>query len=363
MTTIASADAALYRLPLPVTFSDSTHGAIADFELALLTVRDADGVEGTGYTYTVGKGGSAILALLRDHVAPALAGADAEAPEAARVRLDAMLHWGGRGGATTLALSAADMALWDLLAKRAGRPLWRLLGGHDASVACYAGGIDLDFTVDALLAQADGFLAAGHRAIKMKVGRARLSEDVARVEAMRRHLGEDFPLMADANMKWRVHEAVEAARALAPYRLVWLEEPINPDDFEGHRRVVEEGGVPVATGENLRSVAEFRRLIAGGGVSFPEPDATNCGGIGAFMKVAHLAEAFHLPLTSHGAHDVTVHCLAATPAATFLEIHGFSIDPYVEDPLVVREGRVRAPDRPGHGILFDRARLARHLAG
>lgn len=363
MTTIASAEAALYRLPLPVTLSDSTHGAIPDFELVLLTVRDADGVEGTGYTYTVGKGGGAILALLQEPLAAALAGADAEAPEAARVRLEAMLHWGGRGGATALALSAVDMALWDLFGRRAGRPLWRLLGGHDPSVACYAGGVDLGFTVDELKRQADGFLEAGHRAIKMKVGRPNLSEDVARVEAMRRHLGEDFPLMADANMKWKVHEAVAAARALAPYRLVWLEEPIDPDDFEGHRRVVEEGGVPIATGENLRSVAEFRRLIAGGGVSFPEPDVTNCGGVAAFMKVAHLAEAFHLPVTSHGAHDATVHCLAATSAASFLEIHGFSLDPWIAEPVVVREGRVTAPDRPGHGIAFDTDRLATHRAG
>jgi len=363
MTIIESAEAAMFRLPLPVTLSDSTHGAIPDFELVLLTVRDRDGTVGTGYTYTVGKGGSAILALLRDHVASALERADAEAPEAARVRLDGMLHWGGRGGATALALSTADMALWDLLGRRTGRPLWRLLGGHDPSVACYAGGVDLDFSIDDLKRQADGFLEAGHRAIKMKVGRPRRAEDVQRVEAMRQHLGDDFPLMADANMKWRVHEAVAAARALAPYRLVWLEEPIDPDDFEGHRHVVEEGGLPIAAGENLRSVAEFRRLIASGGVSFPEPDVTNCGGIAAFMKVAHLAEAFHLPLTSHGAHDVTVHCLAATPAASFLEIHGFALDPYVEEPLVVREGRVRAPDRPGHGIAFDHARLERHRAG
>ncbi len=187
---------------------------MADFELVVITVHDTDGVEGLGYTYTVGRGGSAILAILRDVVIEALRGADAEAVGANRLALEGLLHWGGRVGPTTLALSAVDMALWDLLARRAGKPLWRLLGGHDPRVKGYAGGIDLLFTVDELRRQADAFLNQGLRAIKMKVGRPTLREDVARVEAMRRHLGEDFPLMADANMAWRVHEAVAAAKAL-----------------------------------------------------------------------------------------------------------------------------------------------------
>ena len=141
-------------------------------------------------------------------------------------------------------------------------------------------------------------LERGFRAIKMKVGRSRLAEDVERVAAMRRHLGEGFPLMADANMKWTADLAIRAARAFAPYDLTWLEEPVIPDDVAGHARVVAEGGVPVASGENLRSLWEFKQLIAAGGVTYPEPDVTNCGGVTAFMKIARLAEAFNLPVTS-----------------------------------------------------------------
>ena len=133
-------------------------------------------------------------------------------------------------------------------------PLWRLLGGNDPRVPCYAGGIDLDLSVDALLRQTEDNLQKGFRAIKMKVGRARLSEDIERVGAMRKHLGDDFPLMVDANMKWSADEAIRAARALAPFDLTWLEEPISPDDVTGHARVVREGGLPIAAGENLRSI-------------------------------------------------------------------------------------------------------------
>ena len=207
-----------------------------------------------------------------------------------------------------LALSALDIALWDLKARRAELPLWKFLGGHDARVPCYAGGIDLDLSVDDLIAQTDGNLERGFRAIKMKVGRKRLAEDVARIAAMRKHLGENFPLMADANMKWTADEAIRAARAFLPYDPTWLEEPISPDDVAGHARVVREGGLPVAAGENLRTIWEFRHLIASGGVTYPEPDVTNCGGVTSFMKIARLAEAFNLPVTSHGAHDSACIC-------------------------------------------------------
>jgi L-alanine-DL-glutamate epimerase-like enolase superfamily enzyme len=240
--------------------------------------------------------------------------------------------------------------------RRAGE---RLLGGHDPLVPCYAGGIDLDLSIKDLLKQTDGNLEKGFRAIKMKVGRRRLAEDVERVAAMRKHLGEGFPLMADANMKWTADEAIRAARAFAPFDLVWLEEPIIPDDVAGHARVVREGGLPIAAGENLRSLWEFKQLVASGGVTYPEPDATNCGGVTPFMKIAHLAEAFNLPVTSHGAHDVTVHLLAACPNRSYLEAHGFGLDRYIAEPLVIKDGCAIAAERPGHGIGFDWGALER----
>ena len=353
MAAIARLESAMYRIPLPTVLTDSTHGAMRHFELLIVRVRDADGAEGIGYSFTVGRNGRAARSVLADEISEIVAGADADRIEALWNRVWWATHYGGRGGPTVLALSAFDMALWDLKARRAGLPLWRLLGGNDPNVPCYAGGIDLDLPINDLLRQTDMNLAKGFRAIKMKVGRPQLAEDVARVAAMRRHLGEGFPLMADANMKWTADEAVRAARAFAPYDLVWLEEPIAPDDVAGHARVRAEGGLPIAAGENLRSLWDFRHLIASGGVTFPEPDVTNCGGITAFMKIAHLAEAFNLPVTSHGAHDVTVHLLAAVPNRSYLEAHGFGLDRYIAEPLVLQDGCAVAPERPGHGIAFD----------
>jgi L-alanine-DL-glutamate epimerase-like enolase superfamily enzyme len=147
-------------------------------------------------------------------------------------------------------------------------------------------------------------------------------------------------------MKWTADEAIRAARSFAPYDLTWLEEPISPDDVAGHARVVREGGLPIAAGENLRTVWDFRHLIASGGVTYPEPDVTNCGGVTSFMKIARLAEA-------HGAHDITVHLLAAAPNRSYLEAHGFGLDRYIAEPLLIRDGFAIAPDLPGHGIEFD----------
>ena len=362
MAKIVALEPGFFRIPLEVELSDSTHGRIPDFELNTVRIRDADGVDGMGYTYTVGRNGVAIHALLEREFRELAIGEDANRIEALWQKFWWVLHYGGRGGPTVLALSAVDIALWDLKAKRARLPLWELLGGWNPQVSCYAGGIDLGLPLDRLLAQTDGNLQKGFRAIKMKVGRKSLADDVSRVKAMREHLGHEFPLMVDANMKWSADQAIRAARAFAPYDPFWLEEPVIPDDMAGQARVVREGGLPIAAGENCRTLWEFKQLIEGGAVTYPEPDVTNCGGVTTFMKIAHLAEAFNLPVTSHGAHDVTVQLLAAAPNGVYLEAHGFGLDRYIEQPLKIEEGNAIAPDRPGHGIVFDWQRLEKEQA-
>ncbi len=357
---ITSVRADHYRVPLPVALSDSTHGTMTHFELVTVRLACDSGHESLGYTYTVGSGGAAILSLIERDLAPLLMGSDPRRIEELWERMWWKLHYVGRGGLASFALSACDIALWDLRGVQAGEPLWRLLGGSAPRVPAYAGGIDLFFTREALCAQAERFLGEGFRAIKTKVGRERLSEDVERVAAVRETIGPDITLMVDANMRWRVDQAIRGARALAPYNLTWLEEPIIPDDLAGHARIAREGGLPLATGENLHTVYEFERMIADGCVAFPEPDVANVGGITAWLKVAHLAQARNLPVTSHGVHDLHVHLLAAVPNASYLEAHGFGLEAYLAHPLRIEEGYALAPDRPGHGVELDWAALEEH---
>ncbi|MCF3932812.1 mandelate racemase/muconate lactonizing enzyme family protein [Acuticoccus sp. M5D2P5] len=360
---IEAVDVAHYHVPLPVPLSDSTHGIITHFDLVVVHIRDTDGADGFGYTYTVGAGGDAIRSLCENDLKPTLIGADADAIEAIWQKNWWHLHYVGRGGAVSFAMAAIDVALWDLKAKRAKLPLYRFLGGDDPAVSAYVGGVDLQFPTDKLIAQASEAIAGGIRAIKMKVGRARLAEDIERVAAMRAHIGPDITLMADANMIWRMDEAIRAARALATYDLFWIEEPTIPEDVAGHTRIVRDGGLPVATGENFHSIHEFARFIEAEAVSFPEPDAATLGGVTPWLKVAHLAEANNLPVTTHGIHDLHVHLLAAVPNSSYLEIHGFSLNRFLEEPLRIEEGKAHAPDRPGHGILLDFRRLTEHRAG
>lgn len=352
-STITQVIAGHYRIPLPHVLSDSTHGEITHFELITVRIKNSDGVEGVGYTYTVGAGGGAIHSLIDRELRPLLKGADAECIERLWERMWWHLHYVGRGGLAAHAVSAVDIALWDLKAKTLGRPLWRLLGGYDPKVRAYAGGIDLYFSLEDLLEQTRNNLAAGFQAIKMKVGLPELSKDVERVAAVRDLIGKDNTLMVDANMRWRVDEAIRASRAFAPHGVFWLEEPTIPDDLPGHVRIAREGALPIATGENVHTLHEFKRLIDAGAVDFPEPDVSNCGGITVWMKVAHLAEAHNLPVTSHGVHDLHVHLLAAVPNASFLEVHGFGLERFIGEPLAIVDGAATAPERPGHGVDLD----------
>lgn len=360
---IKSIQCELFNIPLPTVLTDSTHGAMTHFAVPTVRILDKDGYEGVGYTYTVGRtGGAAIHAMLQNDLGPMLKDEDADLIEQLWQKMWRTLHYVGRGGIASFAMSAVDIALWDLKARRHGLPLWKLLGGCDPQVRAYAGGIDLQLPMDQLQQQTRDNLDRGFEAIKMKVGRDRLAEDVERVAAMRELLGPDIPLMVDANMRWSVAEAIRAAHAFRELNVYWLEEPTLPEDFVGQQRVQQEGGIPVASGENLHTIYEFQQLISNRCAAFPEPDVSNIGGITAWMKVARMAEAANLPVTSHGVHDLHVHLLAAVPNASFLEAHGFGLERFLQHELTIKGGYATAPDRPGHGVRFHWERLDEYRA-
>lgn len=347
-----------FNISLPQVLSDSSHGEIASFGLNTARVTTEDGLEGLGYSYVVGNiGGSAIYSLLRDALAPFLLKAEPVGIKTLWNQMWWYVHFVGRGGLASFALATLDIALWDLLGKTSGKPWYQILGGSRRPVAAYAGGIDLQFTLDELLHQTDGFLEQGFQAIKMKVGRPQIAEDVRRVEAMRKHLGADFPLMVDANMQWEPAEAIVAAQALAPSEVYWLEEPIIPDSYAEHSRIAREGGLPIATGENLHSLHEFELMITLGKVAFPEPDLVTLGGVTPWLQVAQLCQELELPVTTHGVHDLHVQLLAGVPNASYLEVHGFGLERFMPEPLELVNGNMLPPERPGHGVILNEGSL------
>ena len=168
------------------------------------------------------------------------------------------------------------------------------------------------------------------------------------------------PLMVDANMIWGVDHAIRAAGALADYDILWLEEPTIPDDIQGHAKIAREGGIPIATGENLHTIYEFQAMISQGGISFPEPDVATVGGVTPWLKIAHLAEVHNLPVTTHGVHDLQVHLLAAVSNASYLEVHGFGLERFTRYPFQLDDGEAIAPNRPGHGVALEWDALEPH---
>ena len=350
---IQHVETALYRIPLSRTLTDSRHGQMTEFEVVLVRLETSTGVRGVGYTYTIGVGGGAIQALIDDAIAPLLIGEEITRTEWLWERLWWKLHYIGRGGLVSFALSAVDIAAWDALGKQYGQPLWRLLGGFSREVIPYAGGIDLMFPLEDLLAQMRRNVDSGLTAVKMKVGRRDYREDIERVEAVRREIGPDIKLMVDANMQWSVDASVRAARAMRPFDIYWLEEPTIPDDYSGHARIEREGGIPVAAGENLHSIYEFKHMLEVGNIAFPEPDVSNCGGVTGWMRVAKLAYAHNRMVTTHGVHELHLHLLAAIPNSSYLEIHGFGLERFMKNPPVLEEGVMKAPEDPGHSVVFD----------
>jgi len=321
----------------------------------LIDLETDEGLTGQSYLVTFSQDwGRAVIALLdglEDHVR----GMDPRATTPLMRKMWQVSTMAGRRGLAVFALSGIDTAAWDISAKALGVPLWRLLGGSDEPLATYASeGLWLTNDLGRLGDEAAELVSVGFKAVKMRLGREREADDLQAAKVVREAIGPDICLMADANQGWDVGHALRMGRRLedAGVDLTWFEEPIPHDDVDGQARLAAELATPLATGENAYMPFGFRELIEAKAVDVPMPDLERVGGVSGWLRTAALADAWHLPLASHLFPEISAHLLAASPTAYYLE-HMPWAQPLLAEKLALIDGRVRPPDRPGLGLIWD----------
>lgn len=313
-----------------------------------------DGRVGTGFSWTPQIGARAVRALLEHDIRDALIGLDPH-PEVVWDLLWRHLREAGPGGITTIALAGVDLALWDL---RCGeRGLADVLGRRRDAVPVYGSGVNLHYPLEELVAQAGRWKAAGYPAVKIKVGRPDLGEDVERVAAVREVIGPDTLLMVDANQRWDLFRARRAADALAPYGLHWLEEPLPADDVAAHVELRRSTHVPIAVGENVYTVYGFRDLLTAGACDVVQPNVVRVGGITPFLRIAELARTFDVPVYPHLLPDLSGQLALSLPLPSMAEdvedasfaALGLLAEPY---PVRVEGAELRAGEHRGLGLRW-----------
>ncbi len=321
-------------------------------ETPIVRITDADGVTGTGYSYTIGTGGYSVLELLKRTLVPQLIGREAMEIEAIWRDLFFSTHATTVGAITSIALAAIDTALWDLKARKFGQPLHLLAGGAQREIPLYTteGGW-LHIEEAALVDDALRAKEAGFGGCKLKIGRP-LHEDVRRISAVREAVGPGFEIFTDANQRFNVDEAIRRARAYEPLDIGWLEEPLTADDIEGHRRLVDHTSIPIAIGESLYSHLHFREYLERHACSVVQVDVGRIGGITPWLKVAHMAEAFNIAVCPHFLMELHVALCAAVPNARWVEYIP-QLDELTTEGMIIRDGKAVPSPEPGLGIAWD----------
>ena len=352
MARIEHVEILMVDLPPAVQRVDAIQSFVSQ-ETPIVRITDADGGIGTGYAYTIGTGGPAIISLLERTLAPRLLGREAEEIEGIWRDLLFATHATAVGAITSLALAAIDTALWDLRCRRAGLPLWRMAGGAKSSVPLYTteGGW-LHLPATALAEDAAAMKAKGFSGAKLKIGKPSIAEDRARLRAVRDAVGEDFRIMVDANQAFDLAEAMRRADMLAEAGIHWFEEPMPADDVGAHARLARHSRVPIAVGESMYSLSQFKDYLEQGAASIVQADVARIGGITPWLKTAHLAEAFSVPVCPHFLMELHVSLVCAVPNAPMLEYIP-QLDAITTSRLDIRDGRAHPPEAPGLGIDWD----------
>jgi L-alanine-DL-glutamate epimerase-like enolase superfamily enzyme len=364
---ITSAQSFIIDVPIGHEIADSMQ-SVSHLEFAGLTIDTDDGISGTGYTVTVGAGGKVIQSVIDTLFMDDLIGKD---PRNVREIWSQLYfgksHWIGRAGATTMAQSAVDIALWDINAKAAGLPLWQLLGGaHAADIPIYnthAGW--LNYSLRQLEDEARALLDQGYTALKMKVGLPDAAEDRRRVNAVRKAVGDGILLMVDANQKWDLMQACHAARLLEEAEPAWLEEPLHPDDIRSHRLLNEQTTIPIALGEHVYTTQAFRDYMEQGAADVIQVDVCRVGGVTPWLEVAAMANSFNIRVCPHAGDLMQVHqhLVRVIPNNWLLEVIPIWESGPFRHQVRLAAGRCLAPMEPGASTDFSAQAVKKYRVG
>ncbi|HEY5980383.1 MAG TPA: mandelate racemase/muconate lactonizing enzyme family protein [Microlunatus sp.] len=326
-------------------------------EMHLVVVEvDAGGTTGVGFSWTPTIGPYAVQALLDHDIASFAVGRPAH-PELLWDEVWLHLHEAGGGGLTTIALAGVDLALWDLRAKKAGSSVAGLIGRRTDRLPAYGSGVNLHYTLDELVAQAERWVAAGYRGAKMKVGSPDLDRDLERVAAVRAVLGPHRWLAVDANQRWDLPTAERSIRALSRFELQWIEEPLRADDLLSYTSLRRRIEVPLACGENIHTLHRYREFVAADAADILQPNIVRVGGITPFLRIAQLARSSSRVLAPHLLPDLSAQLASTLPGSVWVEEvedAGLETLGFVTAPTPVRrEGAdLVVEERPGLGLSF-----------
>ena len=363
---ITSIDACTCIVPLEKGVAFATR-AVMERHYTLVRVRTDAGAEGLGFCYSGNRAGHLSTLAVRDLLRDVAVGRDSHQVEAIWEAMFRESLLQGRRGSVLRAMSALDIALWDVNSKAAGLPLHKYMGSHleDVVPAYASGGYYVDGkTVDDLSEEIGKYVSMGFEAAKIKVGGVSTYEDAERIRFASEALGPKRPLFLDANNTWPDSaSAIRAIRVFEEYAPGWIEEPLMPDDVLGHAQIANAVRTPVATGEVHSTRWDFAELVRQGAASILQPDAGVCGGITEWRRIAAMAASNNLPVAPHWLADLHVHLVAATPNATWVEYFPdftvLNIGKLFSTSLEVQPGGLALPQTPGIGVELDEAAVKR----
>ncbi|CCN49256.1 putative L-alanine-DL-glutamate epimerase and related enzyme of enolase superfamily [Vibrio nigripulchritudo MADA3029] len=352
MATIEKAELYWVDLEPEVKRTDAIQSFVCQ-ETPMVKITDSDGVTGVGYTYTIGTGGSSVVALLHDHLLPQLIGKDPDCIEQIWRDLYFHSHATSVGAITSLALAAIDTALWDRKSIKAQLPLWKVAGGAKPEIPLYTteGGW-LHLTPEQLAEDAIEVQKQGFGGSKVKVGSPSLAEDIRRLEHVRKQAGDDYHIMVDANQSFSRDEAIKRGRAFADLGISWLEEPMPAEDISGHAQLCATAGLPIAVGESMYGTRGFREYLEQGACHIVQVDVARIGGITPWLKVAHLAETYNVSVCPHFLMELHVSLCCAVPNSRWLEFIP-QLGSISSSRLNIIDGKAQAPTDIGLGIAWD----------
>jgi len=350
------------QIPFERPLRTSIHH-VEGVDAVLLFVDTDAGITGESYLFAFGAAKLGVLEGMVRSLEHHLIGKDPHMRQQVWTEMWRDINFLGHKGVPVFAVSALDAAAWDIVGKAHGLAVHKMLGGARGRIPAYhSGGLWVSMSVDELVAEAKAFVADGYRAVKMRLGKKNLSEDVERVAAVREAIGPDVALMADANQGFSVNHAIRLGRAIEPYHLAWFEEPVQAYDLEGSARVAAEIDTPIASGETEYARYGFADMLERRSADVLMPDLQRVGGISEFMKVAHMAEAKDVPVSPHLFTEQCLQLCGAIANCNYAEYMPW-FEPLYHERLVLEDGELLIPDRPGLGFTFDPEAVARFRVG